>query len=123
MGIYSTVESGTNWLRTRFHKSISYEKDYDCRFGDIVPVLEKFCLPGDVWRIGGQVLVRFQPMLSPTLTKNYFKVRYFFIPLRQIEENAELVITGSKDGKLYTESLPVFKNFVDDADKTQNFCT
>ena len=84
MSIYSTVESGTHWLRSRFSKSISFEKDYDCRFGELIPVLAKFVLPGDVWRIAGDVLVRFQPMRTPTLTRNTFKVRYFFVPLRLI---------------------------------------
>ena len=117
MSIFSKVESGTSWLRSRFTKSISYNIKYDCQFGQAVVVCRKFCLPGDVWKIGGDVLVRFQPMLTPTLTPNNFKVRYFFVPLRLLESNAELVITGSKDGHLYESTLPVLPNFVTNADK------
>lgn len=120
MSIYSTVESGTKAYRSRFHKSISYTKHYDCAFGEIIPVLEKFVLPGDVWRIGGECLVRFLPMVSPSFTPNKLKVRYFFVPLRLVEKNAELILTGSKDGHLYSGTLPTFKNFVDEADKTVN---
>lgn len=119
MSVFSTVESGTNWLRSKFAKSISKSIRYDCRFHECIPVLKKFMLPGDVAKIAGDVLVRFQPMLSPTLTPNTFRVRYFFVPLRLIEENTELILTGSKNGKLYEDGdLPTFKNFVGDANKT-----
>ena len=120
MSIYTQVESGTSFHRSRFSKSISNRMDYDCQFHQLVPVLKRFVLPGDIWRIGGDVLVRFQPMLSPTLTPNSFRVRYFFVPLRLVEPNAELVITGSKDGHLYSGELPVLDNFVAKADKTYN---
>lgn len=116
MSIYSRAETGTSHLKSRFSKSISGRMDYDCRFHELIPVLKRFCLPGDVWRIGGDVLVRFQPMLTPTLTPNTFRVRYFFVPLRLIEENAELIITGSKNGKLFEASeenpLPEFNDFI-----------
>lgn len=121
MSLFSKVESGTSWNRSKFSKSISKAIRYDCRFHECIPVLKKFMLPGDVAKIGGDVLVRFHPMLSPTLTRNTFRVRYFFVPLRLLEEDTELIITGSKNGKLFEESaenpLPTFKNFVDDADK------
>lgn len=120
MSIYSKVESGTSFHRSRFTRSISNRMDYDCQFHQLVPVLKRFVLPGDIWKIGGDVLVRFQPMLSPTLTPNNFRVRYFFVPLRLLESDTELILTGSKDGKLYAPTeghpdTPVFKNFIADA--------
>ena len=117
MSIYTVNESGTSFHRSRFSKSISYIKKYDCQFGRVIPVLEKFVLPGDVWRIGGDALVRFQPQLAPSLTSCTLRVRYFFVPLRLLDENAELIITGSQDGHLYSGTLPEFKNFVADGDK------
>ena len=117
MSIYSTVESGTKQYRSRFHKSISFSKKFDCRFGEVIPVLAKFVLPGDVWRIGGQALIRYQPLQTPTLTPAYLKVRYFFVPLRLIESNTEIILTGSKDGHLYSGTIPDFKNLFDDGVK------
>lgn len=117
MSIYSTVESGTKQYRSRFHKSISFSKKFDCRFGEAIPVLAKFVLPGDVWRIGGQALVRFQPMQTPSLTPCYMKVRYFFVPLRLLDSNTELILTGSKDGHLYSGTLPDFPNLFYGANK------
>lgn len=125
MSIYSKVESGTTFHRSRLTRSISNRMDYDCRFHQLVPVLKRFILPGDIWRIGGDVLVRFQPMRTPTLTPNNFRVRYFFVPLRLLEKNTELIITGSQDGHLYAPTedhpdTPVFNNFVASANKTSN---
>ena len=117
MGIFNNANPGTNYHRSRFTTSISNRMDYDCQFHQLVPVLKRFVLPGDVWRIGGDVLVRFQPMLTPTLTPNNFRVRYFFVPLRLVEPDTELILTGSKDGHLYNGTLPMFDNFVDKADK------
>lgn len=124
MSIYSKVESGTSFHRSRFTRSISNRMDYDCQFHQLVPVLKRFVLPGDIWRIGGDVLVRFQPLRTPTLTPNNFRVRYFFVPLRLVEPNSELIITGSKDGHLYapdpddpSKELPIFENFVSHANK------
>lgn len=121
MGIYSNVESGTSAYRSRFHKSISYSKNYDCNFGQAIPVLEKFVLPGDIWRIGGNALIRFLPMVSPSMTSNKFKVRYFFVPLRLLEENAELIITGSTDGHFdKNKIIPEFENIFAGAIKTSH---
>lgn len=116
MNIFSKVDSGTTFHHSRFTKSISNTMRYDCRWHELIPVLKRFVLPGDVWRIGGDVLVRFQPMLTPSLTPCNFRVRYFFVPLRLLETDAETIITGSQNGHLYSGTLPVFKNFVDDAD-------
>lgn len=62
MSIYSSVDSGTSFHRSRYTKSISNVMTYDCQFHQMVPVLKRFCLPGDIWKIGGDVLVRFLPM-------------------------------------------------------------
>lgn len=114
MSIYSHVDSGTSFHRSRYTKSISNVMTYDCQFHQLVPVLKRFCLPGDIWKIGGDVLVRFLPMRTPTLTPNTFRVRYFFVPLRLVEPNTELIITGSVNGKLFEPSeenpYPVFEN-------------
>lgn len=114
MSVFSHVDSGTSFHRSRYTKSISNVMTFDCQFHQLVPVLKRFCLPGDIWKIGGDVLVRFLPMRTPTLTPNTFRVRYFFVPLRLVEPNTELIITGSVNGKLFepTEEnpYPVFEN-------------
>lgn len=106
------IDSGTKVYRSRI--SMTDEKIADCDFYTVYPLMMKFCLPGDVWRIHTDMLVRYQPMLAPTLTRSHARVRFAFVPLRLLEEDAELVITGSKDGHLYTGELPVFKTYFSD---------
>ena len=72
----------------------------DVAFGDIVPLFARFAIPGDVWKIQSDLLIRLQPMLSPCLTPIYFDMRYFFVPLRLLDENTEKIITGSSEGHL-----------------------
>lgn len=118
MGIFNSVASGAGHGRSRYTKSMTKSIKYNARFYERIPIFRHFVMPGDVWRIGGDALIRFMPMASPTLTGNKFKVRYFFVPLRLLEEDTEIIITGSKNGKLYTGDEKSFKNFVADANKT-----
>lgn len=109
MSLYSKAESGTFAPRSRF--TIRERKIQDCDYGQLHTTMMKFVLPGDIWRINCNVFTRFQPMLAPTLTRNIGRVRYFFVPLRMVEEDAELVITGSKDGKFdVAVDLPEFES-------------
>ena len=82
MGIYDVNDSGTKAFHSRFTKSISNRMRYNCGFNDLVPILKRFCLPGDVWRIGGNALIRFLPMVSPSMTPYEFVVRFFFVHLQ-----------------------------------------
>ena len=124
MSIYSHVNTGTKVFHSRFTKSISYNMQFDARFGALIPVLRKFCLPGDVWRIGADALIRLQPMLAPPMNKMICRVRYFFVPIRLVEPQTELILTGSKDGHLFEPDedhpYPVFKNIFADGDKDVN---
>lgn len=104
------MDSGVTLFRSRFN--FNMRKQFDARYGDLIPAMAKFCLPGDVWKIRTDALIRYQPMITPSLTPVYARWRFFFVPLRQVEANAELIITGSKDGHLYNGTLPVFDNFV-----------
>lgn len=111
MAIYSMPHAGTKVYRTRVPLRNS-KKQFDLTYGEVVPVLQKFVLPGDVWKIGGNMLIRYKPMLAPTLTESTAFTRYFFIPLRQIVANIEEIITGSKNGSLIGSELPTCPNFV-----------
>lgn len=110
--IFSSVDTGVKVYRSRFN--LNYRHTTTCDYGKLVPIMAKFCLPGDVWRCGADVLARYQPMLSPSFTRSWIKVRYFFVPLRLIEPDFEKVVTGSDNGQLVS-SLPVLKNFTTDA--------
>ena len=112
MGIFSTVDTGLKVYRSRFN--LSYRHTTTCDYARGIPIMAKFCLPGDVWRCGADILVRYQPMLSPSFTRSWIKMRYFFVPLRLIEPNLEQTVTGSNNGKLVSNP-PVLQNFLDTA--------
>lgn len=111
MSIFSSVDTGVKVYRTRFN--LNYRHTTTCDYGKLIPIMAKFCLPGDVWRCGADILARYQPMLSPSFTRSWIKVRYFFVPLRLIEPDFEKVVTGSENGELLP-TLPTLKNFTND---------
>lgn len=112
--IFSSVDTGVKVYRSRFN--LNYRHTTTCDYGKLIPIMAKFCLPGDVWRCGADILARYQPMLSPSFTRSWIKMRYFFVPLRLIEPDFEKVVTGSSDGKLLN-SLPVLHNFLEGVQK------
>nr|WDY38260.1 major capsid protein [Rattus norvegicus microvirus] len=111
MSVYSKVDSGVKLYRSRFNKS--YSNQTTGTFGELIPIMARFCLPGDIWRCGARLLVRYQPTLAPVLNRAMAKMRYFFVPLRLLYPDiCEKVITGSFDGKEVVGSLPVFPDFL-----------
>lgn len=89
------MDSGTKLFRSKFF--IKERKILDCEFYKAYPVMAKFCLPGDLWKITSNIFIRLQPMLS-LLTPMAARLRYFFVLLRLVEPNTELIITGSEEG-------------------------
>lgn len=88
----------------------------DVSIGRVTPLYGQFCVPGDVWRLSNSNFIRSQPMLAPLLTDVNASMRYFFVPLRLCDDNTELIITGSQNGKLSDVALPVFKSMFDEAE-------
>ena len=112
MAIYKNpLLSGTHVYRTK--KSFKNKRHiFNMTFGEVVPVFAKFVLPGDIWKPKLNAFIRYMPTLAPILTECNAYFRFFFVPLRQVEDKTEEVITGSKGGSLITSELPKFKNFV-----------
>lgn len=112
MSVYTNVDSGVKVYRSRFNKS--YSNQTTGSYGQMIPIMARFCLPGDIWKCGARLLVRYQPTLAPVLNRAKAKLRYFFVPLRLLYPDiCEKVITGSHDGKEITGTLPSFPNFLE----------
>lgn len=88
--------------------NLSYTKLATADLGYLYPVMCDEVVPGDVWKIGNQMVIRFNPMVSPVLHEINAYVHYFFVPYRllwgpytEIEEegNWEEFITGGIDGE------------------------
>ena len=80
---------------------LSYEKKLTTDFGKLIPIMADECIPGDRWKIGNEIVVRFQPMVAPILHEINVYTHYFFVPYRILWPGAnawEDFITGGVDG-------------------------
>ena len=125
MSIFTKADSGVGNYKTFF--PMKEKVDTDMPIGRAVPLYAEFGVPGDIWHLKQQILIRSVPMYAPLLTNLTAKVRAWFVPLRLIEEDTEFIITGSKNGKVgtYDENgklVPfqekTFKQLFDDVDST-----
>lgn len=98
------MNTGTTVYRNYF--PIKFGLQCDIQYGKAVPVFRKLMYPGDVFKIHADLLIRYQPMFTPPMNDCVATVRFGFVPLRLIEQNTELIVTGSKDGVLSTETIP-----------------
>lgn len=114
MGVFNSVK-GLAPGRSVF--DLSWEKKFTCEFGQIIPVLHDNAIPGDIWEIGYECLVKTQPMAAPIMHPVYITVHTFFVPLAELCKVAvkefsqtfdwEDFITGGAAGN-DAQSLPVW---------------
>lgn len=77
---------------------LSYEKKFDFDMGQLIPVCCEEMVPGDTFKIGNEIVIRFQPLVAPVLHEVNAYVHYFFVPSRLVFEGWEDYITGGVDG-------------------------
>ncbi len=109
MSVFSSV-LGNKVGRSVF--DLSHVKRFTCDMGQLIPVYFDECVPGDTRKIGMQCVTRFQPLVAPILDSVDLTVHYFFVPTRLLmdkEEDWNTFLTGGKDGKDESVSLPVYK--------------
>ncbi len=106
MSVFSSV-LGNKVGRSVF--DLSHVKRFTCDMGQLIPVYFDECVPGDTRKIGMQCVTRFQPLVAPILDSVDLTVHYFFVPTRLLmdkEEDWNTFLTGGKDGKDGSVSLP-----------------
>ena len=62
--------------------NLSYEKKLTCDMGQLIPIMCDEVVPGDVWSIGNEIVIRFQPLVAPIMHEINCYVHYFFVPYR-----------------------------------------
>lgn len=92
--------------RTMF--DLSYEKKMTCDMGQLIPVMCDEVIPGDLFKIGNQAVIRFQPLVAPVMHEINMYVHYFFIPYRILWDDWEDFITGGTDGS-FDEPIPLWE--------------
>lgn len=108
MSIFSEVR-GNEVGRSVFN--LSHTKRFTCDMGQLIPALFLECVPGDTFKIGCEVVTRFQPLVAPILDNVDMYVHYFFVPTRLLmdgDKDWETFLTGGKDGKDNSVSIPLW---------------
>lgn len=108
MSVFSSVR-GNRVGRSVFN--LSHVKRFTCDMGELIPALVLECVPGDTFKIGADVVTRFQPLVAPILDSVDLTVHYFFVPTRLLmdkEGDWETFLTGGKDGTDESVSLPLY---------------
>lgn len=97
--------------------NLSYRKKFNCDMGQLIPVMCDEVIPGDVFKVGNEMVIRFEPMVAPIMDAVKAKVRYFFVPYRlctkgKLVDNTEYdfdwenFLSQGSDGLDASEVLP-----------------
>lgn len=86
---------------------LSHEVKATMKMGKLYPVVIQECLPGDVFTMNTETLIRLMPMISPMMHRVNVYMHYFRVPNRLIMKEWETFLTGGKDGKTVV-NLPKF---------------
>lgn len=76
---------------------LSHEKKLSCGFGELIPIYVQEVLPGDMFSVNTELIVRLAPLVFPIQHRVNVFTHYFFVPNRIIWDNWENFITGGKD--------------------------
>lgn len=77
---------------------LSYEKKLTCDMGQLIPVMCDEVVPGDMFEIANQMIIRMMPLVAPMMHEVNAYVHYFFVPYRLLWSDWENFITGGVDG-------------------------
>ena len=97
--------------------NLSYSKKFNGDMGKLYPIMCDEVVPGDVVKLGNEIVCRFEPMVAPIMQEVNVKTRYFFVPYRLLKRDCifsnpgdtfdwELFISGGVDGKDSSQALP-----------------
>lgn len=95
--------------------NLSYSKMLTCDMGQLIPVLCDEVVPGDIWQIGSEAVLRMQPLVAPVMHEINVYLHLFFVPYRILwpkndseTDGWEVFISGGASGDL-APSQPVWQ--------------
>lgn len=77
---------------------LSHSRVFTLNMGDIVPFFVQEAIPGDVFRMNTELLLRFMPMLAPIMHNVNVYTHFFAVPYRLIWDEWEDFVTGGRLG-------------------------
>lgn len=78
--------------------NMSFNKKFNCDFGQIIPISCEEVLPSDRYKLGVEAVFRTTPLIAPIYHNVKVKFESFFVPTRLIWSDWEQFITGGIDG-------------------------
>lgn len=75
---------------------LSHDVKLSGNMGNLIPVCNLDCVPGDFFRIGCQSLIRLAPMVAPMMHRSDVTIHYFFVPKRLLWPNWKNYITNTE---------------------------
>ena len=78
---------------------LSYRKTLTCDMGQLIPIVCDEMVPGDLFEMGNEIVVRYQPLVAPILHEVNVYTHYYFVPYRLLWNQWEEFITGGADGQ------------------------
>ena len=97
-----------NSIRVKVPKRNVFDLSHDVKFsmnmGDLVPILCEPVVPGDVWKLSAEMLMRFAPLVSPVMHRMNVYTHFFFVPNRLVWNGWQDFITGGEYRR--TQKLP-----------------
>lgn len=77
---------------------LSHERKMSLNMGKLYPMLVQEIIPGDIFRVNSEILIRLAPMLAPIMHRVNVYVHFFFVPNRLVFDKWEDFITGGQQG-------------------------
>lgn len=104
MSIYKHT-GGLSPARSMFN--LSYSKMLTMDMGQLIPVICDEAVPGDIWQIGSEAVIRMQPLVAPVMHEINIYLHLYFVPYRLLwpkndaeTDGWEIFITGGQTGDL-----------------------
>lgn len=73
---------------------LTHDFKFTGNMGNLIPVMQMECYPGDRVSISNELLIRLQPMVAPAMQRLDASVHTFFVPHRIIWEDFERFLKG-----------------------------
>lgn len=83
---------------------LSHQSKLTTNMGLLTPCYIQDVIPGDSFKVNTSQLVRFSPLLAPSMHRIDFKLDFFYVPYRLVWDEWKDFITGGENG----EEMPMY---------------
>lgn len=83
------------------HFDLTHDVKLSCDMGELVPIMVMDCVPGDQVKLSGEALIRFAPLVAPTMHRFNVSIHYFFVPNRILWQGWEDWITDPASTRVF----------------------